>query len=35
MLLEGMVKAANQLFAILWTVVVVLLPFVLILCWII
>ena len=35
MFLEDLVKAANGLFANFWTVVIVLLPFVLILGWII
>jgi cell division protein FtsX len=35
MFLEDLVKAANDLFAIFWTVVIVLLPFILILGWII
>ena len=35
MFLEVLVKAANELFAIFWTVVIVLLPFILILGWII
>lgn len=34
MIIENLVKAANELFAIFWTVVIVLLPFVLILGWI-
>lgn len=35
MIIENLVKAANELFTIFWTVVIVLLPFVLILGWII